>query len=180
MVSTCIRISARTDKKEPKIGLLNIGSEAIKGTDAVKRAAELLENCHGINYIGFIEGDDLFKGTADVVVCDGFVGNVALKSSEGLINMIIKLLKSEFSKSIYSKLLGLFIKPILSKVSGYVDPRKYNGGSLLGLRGVVIKSHGGAKKEAFMSAIKNAMIEAEKNVPSQINERVTSLLQDSI
>lgn len=175
-----ILVAARSDKHEPKVGLLNIGSEAIKGTDAVKQASELLESCYGINYIGFIEGDDLFKGTADVIVCDGFVGNVALKSSEGLIRMMGKLLKTELSKTIYSKLIGLLIKPFVKKIGMYIDPCKYNGGSLLGLRGVVIKSHGGAKEDAFVSAIKNAIVEAEKNVPSKINERVTSLLQDSI
>lgn len=175
-----ILVSARTENKEPKVGLLNIGSEAIKGTDSVKRASELLENCYGINYVGYIEGDDIFKGKVDVVVCDGFIGNVALKTSEGLIRMFFKEINKYISKSIFSKLIGLLIMPFLKKLATTFDPRKYNGGSLLGLRGVVIKSHGDAKEEAFKTAIKNAIIEAEKNVPSQINERVTSLLQDSI
>ena len=159
--------------------MLNIGAEAIKGTDAVKRASEMLENAEGINYIGFIEGDDIFKATADIVVCDGFVGNALLKSAEGLVKLIMHRAKTEYSRNIITKLIGLLSKPIFVKLFGYFNPDKYNGASLIGLKGVVIKSHGSAKEKAFSNAIKVAILEAQKNVPAKISEQVTALLQDS-
>lgn len=174
-----VLVSARHGKVKPTVGLLNIGSEAIKGTDAVKRAAELLTNSHGINYVGFVEGDDIFKGTVDVVVCDGFTGNVVLKAIEGLVKLILSLTKKEFSRNWYNSLLGLLCKPLLTNIFSKLDPNKYNGGSLVGLRGVVIKSHGNANIDAFVNAIKVALVEAEKNVPDKINEEVSALLQDN-
>ncbi len=157
----------------PKVGLLNVGSEAIKGSEQVKKAAELLAN-HGlgINYIGFVEGDDIYKGTADVVVCDGFVGNVALKASEGLAKMILKMTKEEFIRSWYGRCAALIASPILRALNRRLDPNQYNGASLLGLKGIVIKSHGNAEQKAFAMAIRVAMLEVEKNVQGKIQNQL--------
>jgi glycerol-3-phosphate acyltransferase PlsX len=165
----------------PKVALLNVGSEAIKGSEQVKRAAEILsQSGQGLNYIGFVEGDDIYKGTADVVVCDGFVGNVALKTSEGLAKMIIRAAKEEFMRHWYSKLAALLAAPVLKRLHNRLDPGKYNGASLLGLRGIVIKSHGNADIKAFTTAIGAAMIEAEKNVPEKIASLVAAQLGDKV
>jgi glycerol-3-phosphate acyltransferase PlsX len=157
----------------PKVGLLNVGSEAIKGSEQVKKAAKLLtDNGFGINYVGFVEGDDIYKGTADVVVCDGFVGNVALKASEGLAKMIIKMTKEEFMRSWYGRCAALIAAPILSALNKRLDPNCYNGASLLGLKGIVIKSHGNAEQKAFEMAIRVAMVEVEKNIPGKIQNQL--------
>lgn len=161
----------------PKVGLLNVGSEAIKGSEPVKKAAELLtNNSLGINYIGYVEGDDIYKGTADVVVCDGFVGNVALKTSEGLIKMILKKAKEEFTASWYGRFAALIASPILRALQKRLDPNRYNGASLLGLRGIVIKSHGNAEQKAFFTAIRVAMLEVEKNIPQKIEHQLSTYL----
>lgn len=172
-------ISAVENNPHPKIGLLNVGSEAIKGSETVKHAAQLLSSLdpRTLNYIGFVEGDDIYKGTADVVVCDGFVGNVALKASEGLANMFLIRIKEAFSSSIFRRLLALIAYPALRAFQKGMDPNRHNGASFLGLRGIVIKSHGGASIEAFANAIRVAMIEIEKNVPERIQEHVTSMLE---
>ncbi len=164
----------------PTVGLLNVGSEAIKGSQQVKLAAELLKNNQcGINYIGYVEGDDIYKGTADVVVCDGFVGNVALKASEGLAKMMLKMTKEEFNRNWYSRLAALIAVPVLKALNKRLDPNQYNGASLLGLRGIVIKSHGKAEQKAFGMAIRVAMLEVEKNVPDRIQAQLAIQLGQS-
>ena len=163
--------------ESPTVGLLNIGAEEIKGNERVKEAARLLSNSE-LNYIGFIEGDDIYKGTANVVVCDGFIGNVALKSSEGVAKMIIHYLRSAFKHNLYSKLIGLLAKPVLYRFKKSVDPRRYNGASLLGLQGIVIKSHGGADALAFYTAIRQAMLEITENVPERISAELEAHLSD--
>jgi len=159
----------------PRIGLLNIGQEEMKGNEDIKEAGRLLTNSP-INYIGFIEGDDIFKGTVDVVVCDGFVGNVSLKTTEGVAKMIGHFVKQAFSQNIFTRIAGLIALPVLKSLRKKFDPRRYNGASLLGLRGIVIKSHGGADTLAFAHAIKEAIIEVEKNVPEQISSQLEELI----
>jgi len=142
-------------KLRPTIGLLNIGEEVIKGNDVVKQAGELLRNS-GLNFIGNVEGDDIFKGTADVVVCDGFVGNVALKTTEGLAQMLGGFIKAEFTRNLLTRLVALMAYPILTRFKKRVDHRRYNGAALLGLKGVVFKSHGSADAYAFEWALRRA------------------------
>ena len=157
----------------PTVGLLNVGSEAIKGSEQVKKAAALLtNNQRDINYIGFVEGDDIYKGTADVVVCDGFVGNVALKTSEGLAKMVLKMAKEEFMRTTYGRFAGVIASPVLRALTKRLDPSQYNGASLLGLKGIVIKSHGNAEQKAFGMAIRVAMLEVEKNIPARIQKQL--------
>lgn len=160
----------------PRIGLLNIGSEEIKGNDQVKQAAKLISENKNINYVGFVEGDAIFKGEVDVVVCDGFVGNVFLKSIEGVAKMVAFYVKRAFFKNLFTKLVALLARGILRDVAKQVDPEKFNGASLLGLKNIVVKSHGGANVNAFVSAIQEAMVEVEKNVPQLIGETVGNLL----
>ena len=158
--------------QEPRVGLLNIGEEEIKGNEQVKEAAQLLTATIP-NYAGFAEGDDIYKGNFDVIVCDGFVGNVSLKTSEGVAKMIADFIKQEFSRNIFTRLAGLCAMPVLKAFKKRIDPRRYNGASLLGLRGIVIKSHGSADALAFANAIKVAILEVRENVP----ERITSQLR---
>lgn len=153
----------------PRIGLLNIGVEDIKGNDTVREAAALL-GASALNYVGFVEGDDIFEQKADVVVCDGFSGNVALKSIEGTSRLITHYLRQEFKSGLYGKLAGIIARPVLKSLGTKLDPRRYNGASLVGLNGIVIKSHGGADEIAFQQAIQTAMIEVEKAVPDQIRK----------
>ena len=169
--------SAVDDNERPTVGLLNIGQEDIKGNEQVKEAARLL-TASNLHYIGFVEGDDIYRGTANVVVCDGFVGNVALKSSEGVARMISDLIRDEFRRTLSSRLVGILARPVLRKLAGRMDPRSYNGASFVGLRGIVIKSHGSADVVAFKRAIMEAVAEIRKNVPERISERITSLLAD--
>lgn len=154
---------------EPEVGLLNIGSEAIKGNEQVKKAAELLKTSP-LNYIGYVEGNDIYNGKVDVIACDGFVGNVALKTSEGLANLIRDLLKENFTRNILTKLAAIIALPVLNRVTAKIDPSKYNGASLLGLNGIVIKSHGGADAPAFANAIRIAELEVKKQLPSRIRD----------
>lgn len=170
-----ILVSAVNNQAEPTVGLLNIGAEEIKGNENVKEAARLLSEVP-INYVGFVEGDDIFKGTVDIVVCDGFVGNVALKTSEGVAKMITYYLKQGFSRNWLTKLAALVAMPVLNGLKKKIDPRRYNGASLLGLQGIVIKSHGGADALAFSYAIEEAICEVEKNVPARISDRVGQIL----
>ncbi|MDN5869822.1 MAG: phosphate acyltransferase PlsX [Nitrococcus sp.] len=158
----------------PRIGLMNLGEEEIKGNEQVKRAAQLLQ-ASKLNYIGYVEGDSAYKGVADVVVCDGFVGNVALKSSEGVAFVISSYLQEAFHRSLLTKLAGLIALPVLRSLRRRLDPRQYNGASLLGLRSVVIKSHGGADAVAFERAIEVGILEAEKAVPRLIDERLAEI-----
>ncbi len=171
-----VLVSAVEHKERPSVGLLNIGEEDIKGNEVVKRAAELLR-ASGLNFYGNVEGNDIYKGTTDVVVCDGFVGNVALKASEGLAKMIGELLKQEFKRNLLTKLAGLMATPVMNAFKKRVDPRRYNGASLLGLRGIVVKSHGGADIFAFEHAIEAAVEEVRNGVLRRITEQV-SLLHD--
>lgn len=157
--------------ERPRVALLNIGSEEIKGTEAVKQAAVLLAQTD-LNYIGFIEGTEIYQGKADVVVCDGFVGNVALKTSEGVAKMLISYLRREFSQSLYTKFVAMLAIPILRKIKKRFDPGEYNGATFLGLNGVVIKSHGNAPRHSFKKAIVEAMLEVEKNIPEKIRSEV--------
>ncbi|MFA5242131.1 MAG: phosphate acyltransferase PlsX [Sulfuricella sp.] len=166
--------SAVEHKEKPSVGLLNIGEEDIKGNDVVKQAGELLRNSH-LNFYGNVEGDDIYKGTTDVVVCDGFVGNVALKTSEGLAQMMGKFLRQEFRRNLFTKLLGLLAMPVLSAFKKRMDHRRYNGASLLGLRGIVVKSHGSADSFAYQFAIETAVEEVRNGVLRRITEQ-TSLL----
>lgn len=163
------------DNPGPKVGLLNIGAEAIKGNEQVKAADALLQNS-GLNYIGYVEGDDIYLGDVDVIVCDGFVGNVALKTSEGLAKMIAEKLKANYSRNLLTKLAGLVSLPVLKRFRAEVDPRHYNGASFLGLQGIVVKSHGGADSLAFANAIGIARTEIMKKVPQHIGTRITELL----
>lgn len=155
----------------PTVGLLNIGEEEIKGNEQVKGAAKLLENST-VNYFGYVEGDDIYKGKVNVVVCDGFAGNVALKSSEGVARMISQYLKAAFNRNWMTRLAGLCARSVLNDFRDQMDPRRYNGASLLGLRGIVIKSHGSADAFAFKHAIAEAVLEVEKNVPQRIREQL--------
>jgi glycerol-3-phosphate acyltransferase PlsX len=162
-------------KANPSVGLLNIGEEEIKGNEVVKRAAELIRESHQINFYGNVEGDDIYKGTTDVVVCDGFVGNVALKSSEGIAKMISTLLRQEFRRNFLTKLAGLVALPVMNAFKRQVDPRRYNGATLLGLRGIVVKSHGSADRFSFEHAIETAMEEARSNVLKRISDQLQHL-----
>jgi glycerol-3-phosphate acyltransferase PlsX len=159
--------------ERPSVGLLNIGEEDIKGNEVVKRAGELLKGSD-LNFIGNIEGDDIYKGTADVVVCDGFVGNVALKTSEGLARMVSTFLRQEFSRNPLTQLAGLVAMPVLKAFKSRLDPRRYNGASLLGLKGVVVKSHGSADVFAFRHALEQAAEAARQRLPEKIAERMAA------
>jgi glycerol-3-phosphate acyltransferase PlsX len=163
--------SAVEDQARPRVGLLNIGEEEIKGNDVVKRAAELLRDS-GLNFIGNVEGNGIYLGTCDVVVCDGFVGNVALKTSEGLAQMLSTYLHDEFKRNVLTMIAGLVALPVINTFKNRVDPRRYNGASLLGLRGIVVKSHGSADRLAFRIAIERAVAEARLGVLRQIAERM--------
>ena len=161
-------LSAAIDNIEnPTIGLLNIGEEEIKGSEYIKEAARLISQSD-MNYYGFVEGDDIYKGTVDVVVCDGFVGNVALKASEGIARMVKHFLKEAFLSGWRGKVAALLAKPALKLFASRIDPAKYNGASLVGLQGIVIKSHGGADADSFANAIRVAIKEVDKNVPERI------------
>ncbi len=164
-------VSCVEHKPNPTVGLLNIGSEEIKGNEVVKQAGELLRNSH-LNFYGNIEGDDIFKGTVDLVVCDGFVGNVSLKTTEGLAHMMGKFLTQEFKRSWLTKMMALGAMPVLKAFKRRLDPRRYNGASFLGLRGVVVKSHGGADSLAFNHAIHVAIEEARSGVLRRISEQL--------
>lgn len=167
--------SAVDNIAQPTVGLLNIGEEEMKGNEQVKEAARLLVQSE-LNYVGYIEGNDIYAGTVDVVVCDGFVGNVALKTSEGVARMIRHYMEREFKRSILTKLAGALSLPVLKAFKAKIDPRQYNGASLLGLQGIVVKSHGGADMVAFANAIKEAVVEVRKNVPQRIAKQLEQRL----
>ncbi|CAM4463589.1 MAG: Phosphate acyltransferase [Legionellaceae bacterium] len=169
--------SAVGNIKKPRVALLNIGEEEIKGNEQVKEAARLLSENPIINYIGYIEGDAIYKGIADVVVCDGFVGNVMLKTSEGLAKLIAQYLKEGFNRNWFTRLSGLAALRVLKSVGKRIDPAQYNGASLIGLQGTVIKSHGSANVLAYTNAIKEAVLEVRQQVPERIRDEVIQLLQ---
>ena len=164
-------VAATEHRPDPSVGLLNVGTEDIKGSDMVKEAADLFRASH-LNFHGYVEGDDIYRGTTDVVVCDGFIGNVALKTSEGLVRMLAVLLREEFSRNLLTRLAGLIALPVLNAFKRRVDPRQYNGATLLGLRGVVVKSHGGADRFAFEQAIDTALREVQNSVLKRITEQI--------
>ena len=168
-------VSALEHKERPTVGLLNIGEEEIKGNDVVKQAGELLR-ASGLNFVGNVEGDGIYMGAADVVVCDGFVGNVALKTSEGLAQMLATFLRQEFSRNLLTRLAALIAMPALNSFKRRVDPRRYNGASLLGLRGIVVKSHGSADVYAFEKAIHRAAEEVSNKLIERIGERVAQAM----
>ena len=166
---------ALKSRDKPSVGLLNIGSEAIKGNDMIKRAAELLREADQkalIHYYGNVEGNDIFKGTTDIVVCDGFVGNVTLKATEGLASMVSTILKQEFSRNAFTRLAALCAMPVLNAFKRRVDHRRHNGAALLGLRGLVFKSHGSADQLAFEHALSKAIDAAEHQLLQKIQHRV--------
>ena len=162
--------------ESPRVGLLNIGSEAMKGNAQVKAADEYLADAP-LNYIGFVEGDDIYSEKVDVVVCDGFVGNISLKTAEGVAKLISYYMKEEFKRGLYNKLAGLVALPVLKAFKKRIDPGAYNGASLLGLKGIVIKSHGGADVNAYTNAIEIAVLEVQKSVPQQIQQHIQPLLE---
>ena len=162
------------NKDRPTVGLLNIGQEDIKGNEVVKRAAELLRTS-GLNFHGNVEGDDIYKGTTDVVVCDGFVGNVALKASEGVAQMFTTHLRAEFNRNLLSRMSAFFALPVINALKRRLDHRRYNGATLLGLRGIIVKSHGSADVFAFGFAIRRAAEEARSAVLAHISARLASL-----
>ncbi len=173
-------IQAVDQKNNPKIGLLNIGVEEIKGNDQVKRTAHMLAECHLMNYIGYVEGDQFYSGQVDLVVCDGFVGNVALKASEGLAKLMISVLKESFSRNIFTKLVGLLAMPALGHLKKHMDPARYNGASLLGLNGIVVKSHGGANELGFQHAIEEAVLQVKNNVVDLVRDQITDFLNQGL
>ena len=168
-------VSALNHVEAPSVGLLNIGEEAIKGSDTIKKAGELLRsaaNAGDLNFFGNVEGNDIFKGTTDIVVCDGFVGNVALKTSEGLACMIGGFLREEFSRNVFTRLAAMAVYPVLSAFKNRVDYRRYNGAALLGLRGLVFKSHGSADELAFEQALHRAYDAAQNKLLERVQARI--------
>jgi len=173
-----ILVRAVENKAEPKVALLNIGIEDIKGNTTIKKAAELMRNS-AINYCGYVEGNEIYTGDMDVIVCDGFVGNVALKTSEGLAQMISRHIREEFQRNLFTRLAGLVALPVLNAFRNRVDHRRYNGASLVGLRGTVIKSHGGADTLAFEYAIREALTEVRNEVSLHIERELVPMLPPS-
>ncbi len=173
-------VAAVEGKEEPSVGLLNIGEEAIKGSETIKRAAELLRQAAAgghLNFHGNVEGNDIFEGTTDIVVCDGFVGNVLLKTSEGLAKMLGEFIKQEFTRTPFAKLAALVALPVLKHFKARVDPRRYNGAALLGLRGLVFKSHGSADAFAFEQALTRAYDAAKNRLLDRVRDRISETLQ---
>jgi len=172
-------VAAVDGKDNPSVGLLNIGEEAIKGSETIKQAGELLRSAsaHGmLNFYGNVEGNDIFKGTTDIVVCDGFVGNVALKTSEGLASMLSKFVKQEFTRNPLTKIAALVALPVLRHLQKRVDHRRYNGAALLGLRGLVFKSHGSADAFAFEQALNRAYDAARNGLLDRVHDRIAEAL----
>lgn len=168
-------VSVLSDNDNPSVGLLNIGEEVIKGSETAKATGELLRAAGAagdLNFFGNVEGNDIFKGTVDLVVCDGFVGNVVLKSSEGLASMLMNFLKAEFGRSVLSKMAALVAYPVLMALKRRFDPRRYSGGVLLGLRGLVFKSHGGADDLAFEFALLRAYEAARHGLLDRLTQRI--------
>lgn len=166
--------------EKPKIAVLNIGVEEIKGNDQVKRTAQMLADCALINYVGYVEGDAFFLGNVDLIVCDGFVGNVALKASEGLAKLMISVFKNAFAQSLLTRILGFIALPALSRLKKRLDPSQYNGASLLGLNGIVIKSHGSAKELAFEAAIEEAILQVRNNVVDLLRTKITEFINQGL
>ncbi|MCH9643644.1 MAG: phosphate acyltransferase PlsX [Gammaproteobacteria bacterium] len=173
-----ILVQALENIENPTVGLLNVGEEEIKGNEQVKETAELLNKSDIVNYVGYVEGGDIFKGKVDVVVCDGFVGNIMLKSVEGLAKLIGQFTKEEYKRNIFSKIAALISLPVLTRVRERIDPRRHNGATFIGVNGIVVKSHGGAGVMALKAAFEEAIIEIEKNIPERIREKLSQALQE--
>ncbi len=173
-------IQALEKKDRPRIALLNIGVEEIKGNDQVKRTAHMLAECELLNYVGYVEGDQFYSGEVDLIVCDGFVGNVALKASEGIAKLLSNVLKESFTRNWMSKLMGVLASPVLSHVKKSMNPSQYNGASMLGLNGIVIKSHGSANEEAFQCAIAQAVSQIENNVVELVRDQITDFVNQGL
>jgi glycerol-3-phosphate acyltransferase PlsX len=172
-------VAASQGKEDPSVGLLNIGEEAIKGGETIKRAAELLRSAAAaglINFQGNVEGNDIFKGTTDIVVCDGFVGNVALKTAEGLASMLSTFIRQEFTRSAFTRIAAMAALPVLNRFKARVDHRRYNGAALLGLRGLVFKSHGSADAFAFERALERAYDAARNGLLERVRDRIVATL----
>ena len=172
-------VSATENISTPSVALLNVGSEDMKGNDQVKLASTLLANSY-LNYVGFAEGTDIHLGEFDLIVCDGFVGNIALKTSEGVAELISRRAKEAFRKSIYGRFAALVSLPVLRNIQYTLDPRRYNGASLLGLRGSIVKSHGSADQLSFSHAIEEAVAEVENNIPGRISSKLEDLLGNGL
>ena len=170
-----ILASAVGNVTRPRVGLLNIGEEEIKGNEQVKQTADLLTTNPLVNYIGYIEGNTIFNGNADVVVCDGFVGNITLKACEGIAKLIGQYAKEAFNKNIFTKLAAIPAFPVLKSLAARIDPRRRNGAIFIGLNGIVIKSHGHAGELAFCVAIEEAIAEVDKNIPERIRQELQEL-----
>jgi glycerol-3-phosphate acyltransferase PlsX len=169
-------VSALDGKERPSVGLLNVGEEAMKGNDVVKQAAELLR-ASGLNFHGNVEGDDIYRGTVDVIVCDGFVGNVALKTSEGLAQMLAGFIREEFTRGLLAKAVAVIAYPVLARFKKRVDHRRYNGASLVGLRGIVIKSHGSTDAYGFEQAVKRGYDAARNGLLRRITDAIPKIHQ---
>ena len=167
-------VSAVEHMDRPSVGLLNIGEEAIKGNEVVKRAGELLK-ASGLNFHGNVEGDDIYKGTTDVVVCDGFAGNIALKASEGVAKMLGDFLREEYTRTLFSRFAAVVSYPVIQRFRARVDHRRYHGAALLGLRGIVVKSHGSAARLAFTRALERAATEARSGLLERIGAQIERL-----
>ncbi|HVV68915.1 MAG TPA: phosphate acyltransferase PlsX [Gammaproteobacteria bacterium] len=173
-----VLVSVIENIEHPKVGLLNIGQEAIKGNDQVKRSAQLLAESSALNYYGYVEGNEIFSGVVNVVVCDGFVGNVALKAIEGAAKVMGCYAKEEFQRNLYTRIAGLIALPVLNRLKRRVDPGRRNGASLVGLQGIVIKSHGGANAVQFAQAIRAAVVQVQHDVPRKIGQEIGKWLKE--
>ena len=171
-----ILVGAIEGNPRPRVALLNIGEEDIKGNEVVKKTHELLR-ASSLNYCGYVEGDEIYTGDMDVIVCDGFVGNVMLKTSEGLARMITHFMKQEFKRNVLTRLSALIALPVLNAFKKRLDPRRYNGATFIGLNGTVIKSHGGADELAFEYAILEALAEVRNNVPERIGRELAAMAE---
>lgn len=173
-------IQAIEHKPNPKIALLNIGVEEMKGNDQVKRTAHMLAESPVMNYVGYVEGDHFYTGDVDLVVCDGFVGNVALKASEGIVKLMLNILKESFNKNWMTKIAGAIAFPALKHLKKRLDPSRYNGASMLGLNGIVIKSHGGADALGFEYAIEQAVLEVKNNVVDLVRDQINDFINQGL
>lgn len=162
----------------PSVGLLNVGQEDIKGNELVKQTAQILQNCESIHYVGYIEADQIFSSVVNVIVCDGFAGNIALKASEGTAKLIASYLLTAFKANMLTRFIGMMAYPVLRQFKKRIDPARYNGASLVGLNGVVVKSHGHAKQQAYFNAIAHAVAQVRKNIPQRLAEKVQTLLKE--
>jgi len=173
-------IKALDHKDNPRIAVLNVGVEEIKGNEQVKRTAQILSECDVMNYVGYVEGDQFYSGDVDLIVCDGFVGNVALKASEGLAKLMLEVLKESFMRAWWTRIVGLMARPALAHLKNRMDPARYNGATILGLNGIVVKSHGGAKELAFEFAIEQAFLQVENRVVDLVREQMATFIDQGL